>query len=94
MRALPGCEPVHKVSIVARGAALGWTLSIPRRDRQPLSKSDLGVQISSRMGGARGRGASFRDITSGAANDIERAAHLARRMVTECVMSGAALSKR
>jgi cell division protease FtsH len=83
MRALPGGEPVHKVSIVARGAALGWTLSIPRQDRQPLSKSDLGDQVSGLMGGRVAEELVFGDITSGAANDIKRAS--ARRMITEWV---------
>ncbi len=78
-------NPSHKVSIVARGAALGWTLSIPRQDRQPLSKRDLGDQVSGLMGGRVAEELVFGDITSGAAKDTERAAHLARRMVTEWV---------
>jgi cell division protease FtsH len=87
MRALPGCEPVHKVSIVARGGALGWTLSIPDDDRYLLSKKDLGDQISALMGGRVAEELVFGDITSGAANDIQRATQIARRMVMEWGMS-------
>src|ERR1700738_3101492 len=87
MRALPGCEPVHKVSIVARGAALGWTLSIPDDDRYLLSKKDLGDQISALMGGRIAEELVFGDITSAPANDIQRATQIARRMVMEWGMS-------
>jgi cell division protease FtsH len=87
MRALPGCEPVHKVSIVARGAALGWTLSIPEGDRYLLGKRDLADQISGLMGGRVAEELVFGDITSGAANDIQRATQIARRMVLEWGMS-------
>jgi cell division protease FtsH len=87
MRALPGCEPVHKVSIVARGAALGWTLSLPEGDRYLLSKRALGDQISGLMGGRVAEELVFGDITSGAANDIQRATQIARRMVMEWGMS-------
>jgi cell division protease FtsH len=87
MRALPGCEPVHKISIVARGAALGWTLSIPEDDRYLLSKRNLADQISGLMGGRMAEELVFGDITSGAANDIQRATQIARRMVMEWGMS-------
>src|SRR5215813_2996352 len=82
MKALPLCDPVHKVSIISRGMALGWTLSLPREDRYLVSKEALKQKIAGIMGGRAAEEIVFGDVTSGAENDIEEATRLARRMVT------------
>jgi cell division protease FtsH len=87
MRELPLCDPVHKVSIISRGMALGWTLSLPEEDRYLVSKEQLKQQISGIMGGRAAEEIVFRDVTSGAENDIQRATQMARRMVTQWGMS-------
>src|SRR5262249_14567243 len=81
MKALPLCDPVHKVSVVSRGMALGWTLTLPADDRYLTSKEELKQQIAGIMGGRAAEEIVFGDVTSGAENDIQRATHLARRMV-------------
>jgi cell division protease FtsH len=87
MKALPLCDPVHKVSIISRGMALGWTLSLPEEDKYLVSKEELKQQISGIMGGRAAEEIVFGDVTSGAENDIQRATQLARRMVTQWGMS-------
>src|SRR5262252_2304331 len=82
MKALPLCDPVHKVSIVSRGMALGWTLALPGEDRYLVSKEELKQQIAGLMGGRAAEEIVFGDVTSGAENDIQRATQMARRMVT------------
>ncbi|HKF15760.1 MAG TPA: AAA family ATPase, partial [Candidatus Dormibacteraeota bacterium] len=82
MKALPLSDPVHKVSIVSRGMALGWTLSLPEEDRYLVSKEELKQQIAGIMGGRAAEEIVFGDVTSGAENDIQRATQMARRMVT------------
>jgi len=82
MKALPLCDPVHKVSVVSRGMALGWTLTLPADDRYMTSKEELKQQIAGIMGGRAAEEIVFADVTSGAENDIERATLMARRMVT------------
>jgi len=82
MKALPLCDPVHKVSIISRGMALGWTLSLPEEDRYLVSKEELKQQIAGIMGGRAAEEIVFGDVTSGAENDIQRATQMARRMVT------------
>ena len=84
---LPHADPVHKVSIVARGRALGWTLSLPLEDRYTHTRSELCDLIAMMMGGRTAEELIFEDITTGAANDIERATSVARAMVTEYGMS-------
>jgi cell division protease FtsH len=81
MKTLPLCDPVHKVSIVSRGMALGWTLTLPGEDRYLVSKEELKQQIAGIMGGRAAEEAVFGDVTSGAENDIQRATQMARRMV-------------
>ena len=81
MKALPLCDPVHKVSIVSRGMALGWTLALPGEDRYLVSKEELKQQIAGLMGGRAAEEIVFGDVTSGAENDIQRATQMARRMV-------------
>ena len=76
-------DPVHKVSIVARGRALGWTLSLPTEDKYIVSRSELRDQLGVLMGGRTAEELIFEDPTTGAANDIERATQIARSMVTQ-----------
>jgi cell division protease FtsH len=87
MKALPLCDPVHKVSIISRGMALGWTLSLPEEDKYLVSKQELKQQIAGIMGGRASEELVFGDVTSGAENDIQRATQMARRMVTQWGMS-------
>jgi len=87
MKALPHTDPVHKVSIISRGMALGWTLSLPEEDKYLVSRDELMDQIAGIMGGRVAEEIVFNDITSGAENDIQRATQMARRMVTQWGMS-------
>ncbi len=85
---LPGCDPVHKVSIIPRGhKALGYTLQLPEEDRFLMSKKELINRISVLLGGRVAEEIHFEDITTGAQNDLERATQIARQMVTEFGMS-------
>ena len=84
---LPDTEPIHKVSIVARGVALGATMYLPERDRYTLPKRRIVGQITALMGGRVAEELFCDDITSGAQNDIERATDLARTMVCRLGMS-------
>jgi len=87
MKALPHADPVHKVSIISRGMALGWTLSLPEEDKYLISKDELMDQIAGTMGGRVAEEIVFGDVTSGAENDIQKATQMARRMVTQWGMS-------
>src|SRR5437588_8943472 len=87
MRAQPHTEPMHKVSSISRGMALGWTLSLPEEDKYLVSRDELMDQIAGIMGGRVAEEIVFGDITSGAENDIQRATQIARRMVTQWGMS-------
>jgi cell division protease FtsH len=87
MKGLPHTDPVHKVSIISRGMALGWTLSLPEEDKYLISRDELMDQIAGIMGGRVAEEIVFQDITSGAENDIQRATQMARRMVTQWGMS-------
>jgi cell division protease FtsH len=84
---LPHADPVHKVSIVARGRALGWTLALPTEDKYIVSQSELRDQLGVLMGGRTAEEIVFGEPTTGAHNDIERATEIARAMVTEYGMS-------
>jgi cell division protease FtsH len=87
MKALPHTNPVHKVSIISRGMALGWTLSLPAEDKYLISRDELMDEIAGIMGGRVAEEIVFGDVTSGAENDIQKATQLARRMVTQWGMS-------
>ena len=87
MKSLPHSDPVHKVSIISRGMALGWTLSLPQEDKYLISKDELMDQIAGIMGGRVAEEIVFGDVTSGAENDIQKATLMARRMVTQWGMS-------
>lgn len=85
---LPGSDPVHKISIIPRGhAALGYTLQLPEEDRFLISKSELMNRIAVLLSGRVSEEIVFNDVTSGAANDLERATQTARQMVTQLGMS-------
>ena len=87
-KVLPGADPVHKISIIPRGhAALGYTLQLPEEDRFLMSKSELMNRISIMLSGRVSEEIVFNDVTSGAANDLERATQTARQMVTQLGMS-------
>lgn len=84
---LPDADPLHKVTIIPRGRALGVTMQLPEADRHTHSKLYLEAQIAILMGGRVAEELCLRQMTSGAANDIERATELARKMVCELGMS-------
>lgn len=83
----PECEPIHKVTIIPRGRALGATMSLPEKDRYTQSKKRLEADLVSLMGGRAAEELIFNDVTTGAHNDIERATMIARAMVCEYGMS-------
>jgi cell division protease FtsH len=95
---LPGMDPIHKVSIIPRGMALGVTQTLPKEDMLNLTKSKAENMIAFLFGGRAAEELIFKDYTTGAGNDIERATALARSMVCEWGMSEAigplALEKR
>ncbi len=84
---LPLADPVHKVSIVSRGRALGWTLQLPTEDKYNNSRSELMATMAVLMGGRTAEELVYEEQTTGASDDIERATNIARRMVTEFGMS-------
>ena len=86
---VPGHDPVHKVTIIPRGRALGVTMFLPERDKYSQSKLELEALITSLFGGRMAEELIFgaENVTTGASNDIHRATSLARRMVTEWGMS-------
>ncbi|MFO7548829.1 MAG: ATP-dependent zinc metalloprotease FtsH [Acidimicrobiia bacterium] len=85
--ALPMADPVHKVTIVARGRSLGHTLALPARDKYLVRRSELVDQLAVLLGGRTAEEIIYADPTTGAANDIEKATTIARRMVMEYGMS-------
>ncbi|ABG05129.1 FtsH-2 peptidase. Metallo peptidase. MEROPS family M41 [Rubrobacter xylanophilus DSM 9941] len=84
---LPEADPVHKVTIIPRGQALGVTMSLPEEDRFMMSRAQLMAQLSYMLGGRAAERVVFEEITTGASNDIERATKVARQMVTRYGMS-------
>ena len=84
---LPKCDPVHKVSIVARGMAGGYTMALPEEDRRLLSKAKFEDDLAFWLGGRAAEELVFGDVTTGAANDLERVTEVARAMVTRFGMS-------
>jgi len=85
----PGCEPLHKVTIVPRGIALGATMQLPSKDRYNYRKKELEGQLASLMGGLVTEHLVFGDMTTGAKSDIKHASEIARKMVCEWGMSDA-----
>ncbi|HSS30114.1 MAG TPA: ATP-dependent zinc metalloprotease FtsH [Nitrospiraceae bacterium] len=84
---IPGTDPVHKVTIIPRGRALGLTMQLPTDDRHGYSKVYLYNQLAILMGGRVAEELVLKDMTTGAGNDLERATDLARKMVCEWGMS-------
>ncbi|MBQ3119048.1 MAG: ATP-dependent zinc metalloprotease FtsH [Clostridia bacterium] len=84
---LPHCDPVHEVSIIQRGRAGGYTLSLPTDDKNYVSKNDMLDNLVSLLGGRVAEKLVLDDISTGASNDIERASKIARDMVTKYGMS-------
>ena len=84
---LPHADPVHKVSILQRGLALGYTLQLPTEDRYIMSRSELHERITVFLGGRVSEEIIFQEITTGAADDLKKATEMARRMVTDFGMS-------
>lgn len=84
---IPGTDPVHKVSIIPRGRALGLTMQLPIEDKHSYNKQSLLDKVAVLMGGRAAEEIIFNAMTTGAGNDIERATELARKMVCEWGMS-------
>jgi len=85
--ALPNADPVHKISIIPRGRALGYTLSLPTEDKFLVTRSELIDGLAMFLGGRVAEELVFEDPTTGAQDDIDRATKVARQMVTEYGMS-------
>ena len=85
---LPMADPIHKVTIIPRGMALGLTQQLPIDEKHNYSRDYLMDQIALLMGGRIAEELTIGDITTGAGNDLERATDMARRMVCEWGMSG------
>ena len=86
---IPGSDPIHKVTIIPRGHALGVTQQLPIDERHIYSKDHLITSITTLMGGRAAEGLVLKRFTTGAGNDIEKATELARKMVCEWGMSEA-----
>lgn len=87
--ALPNTDPVHKVSIIPRGRALGYTLTLPLEDKFLVTRAELLDELAMLLGGRTAEEIVFGEPTTGAQNDIERATVVARQMVTEFGMTDA-----
>ncbi|HYF11354.1 MAG TPA: ATP-dependent zinc metalloprotease FtsH, partial [Actinomycetota bacterium] len=86
---LPNTDPVHKISVIARGRALGYTLTLPEEDKFLATREELADELAMLLGGRVAEELIVGDITTGAANDIERATKISKQMVTEYGMSDA-----
>lgn len=84
---LENTDPIHKISIISRGMALGVTWSLPEEDKKLMSKAELEDEIAMLLAGRAAESIFFKDITTGASNDMEKASKLAREMVTRYGMS-------
>ena len=92
-QALPNADPVHKITIIPRGQAGGYTLSLPEDDRDFMSRNRYSDTLAMALGGRAAEDLMFDDITSGAASDLERVTQIARTMVTRLAM-GSNLGQR
>jgi cell division protease FtsH len=86
-RMLPKCDPVHKISIISRGMALGYTMSLPETDRVLVSKTKFEQDLSAMLAGRVAEEMILSDVTNGAVDDLGRVTKLARAMVTQYGMS-------
>jgi len=84
---LPNTDPVHKISIIPRGRAGGYTLLLPKEDRRFVTKSQLLDQVAMLLGGRVAEALVLKEISTGAQNDLERATNLVRKIITEYGMS-------
>ncbi|PIP24984.1 MAG: cell division protein FtsH [Candidatus Nealsonbacteria bacterium CG23_combo_of_CG06-09_8_20_14_all_36_12] len=84
---LPGTEPVRKISIIARGMAAGYTLKMPTEERKIKTKTEFLAEMATLLGGYCAEKLKFGEMTTGAANDLERASELARKLIKEYGMS-------
>jgi len=84
---LPNTDPVHKVSIISRGQALGYTITLPTEDKFMVKRGEIMDKLAHMLGGRVAEEIQFDDITTGASNDLQRATETARRMVTQYGMS-------
>ena len=84
---LPNTDPVHKISVVSRGQALGFTISLPTEDKFLTTKSELMDNLAMTLGGRAAEEVVFGEITTGAANDIEKATSIAKQMIMRYGMS-------
>ena len=84
---LPKCDPVHEVSIIPRGMAAGYTMTLPEEDKQHVFKSRLMDEITMMLGGRVAESLTLKDISTGAINDLQRATETAKDMVTKYGMS-------
>ncbi len=87
--ALPGADPLHKVTIIPRGQALGYTQALPAEERRLMYRSQLWNQMAMLAGGRAAEELVFGDPTTGASNDLEKATEIARQMVTRFGMTDA-----
>ena len=85
--AMPHADPVHKVTIIPRGRALGYTSALPTEDKFLVTRAEMLDQLAMLLGGRTAEELIFHEPTTGAANDIEKATHIARGMITEYGMS-------
>ena len=86
-KSLKNCDTVHEVSIIPRGQAAGYTITLPENDDNHFTKQKLLDQIAMLLGGRAAEDLVIKDISAGASNDIQRASKIARKMVTEWGMS-------
>ncbi len=84
---LPNCDPVHKISIISRGQALGYTISLPSEDKFLTSRAELTDTMAMTLGGRAAEEIVFGEITTGASNDLEKVTETAKRMVMRFGMS-------
>jgi cell division protease FtsH len=84
---LPKCDPVHKISIISRGAALGYTISLPAEDKFLTTKSALMDQMAMTLGGRAAEELVFNEVTTGAANDLEKVTSTSKHMIMRYGMS-------
>jgi cell division protease FtsH len=84
---LPNCDPVHKISIISRGAALGYTIALPSEDKFLTTKSALMDQMAMTLGGRAAEELVFNEVTTGAANDLEKVTQTAKHMIMRYGMS-------
>lgn len=84
---LPNCDPIHKISIISRGMALGYTMAVPENDSVLKSKTKFEDELAMALGGRAAEALVFTDITNGAVGDLDRVTKMALPMVTQYGMS-------